>query len=388
MSKKKISIFDLGNNLHVAGKWNYYILVPAVILLVAVIAFSIYAAVNHTASQGMNLGLDFTRGTSLTVSIGEQLTDEQCNQLSGAFVQIIEAKGFSAQNTQMTGSGTDTAIYIKYANPTLDDQLSELNTQIVNEVVVKSGELGYPITAEENVSWQSISAGSANKLLRQAIIAILITWVLVLIYVIIRFELWSGIAAVIALMIDVIVMVSMTVICHVPVNSTFVAALITIVAYSINNTIVVFDRVREHVRSKGTQINSRNIGFEVDTAVQETTGRSIATTITTMITVLLLCILGVDSVREFCLPVIFGLISGVFTSLFIAPSLYVAMRMAWFKRHETVSGYIGAPSRATEEEETIGVPATAARPAVKKGKKKPNKKNDNLVYKYKKKKKN
>ena len=388
MSKKKISIFDLGNNLHVAGKWNYYILVPAVILLVAVIAFSIYAAVNHTASQGMNLGLDFTRGTSLTVSIGEQLTDEQCNQLSGAFVQIIEAKGFSAQNTQMTGSGTDTAIYIKYANPTLDDQLSELNTQIVNEVVVKSGELGYPITAEENVSWQSISAGSANKLLRQAIIAILITWVLVLIYVIIRFELWSGIAAVIALMIDVIVMVSMTVICHVPVNSTFVAALITIVAYSINNTIVVFDRVREHVRSKGTQINSRNIGFEVDTAVQETTGRSIATTITTMITVLLLCILGVDSVREFCLPVIFGLISGVFTSLFIAPSLYVAMRMAWFKRHETVSGYIGAPSRATEEEETIGIPATAARPAVKKGKKKPNKKNDNLVYKYKKKKKN
>lgn len=387
MSKKKISIFDLGNNLHVAGKWNYYILVPAVILLVAVIAFSIYAAVNHTASQGMNLGLDFTGGTSLTVSIGEQLTDEQYNQLSGAFVQIIEAKGFSAQNTQMTGSGTDTAIYIKYANPTLDDQLSELNTQIVNEVVVKSGELGYLITAEENVSWQSISAGSANKLLRQAIIAILITWVLVLIYVIIRFELWSGIAAVIALMIDVIVMVSMTVICHVPVNSTFVAALITIVAYSINNTIVVFDRVREHVRSKGTQINSRNIGFEVDTAVQETTGRSIATTITTMITVLLLCILGVDSVREFCLPVIFGLISGVFTSLFIAPSLYVAMRMAWFKRHETVSGYIGAPSRATEEE-TLGVPATAARPAAKKGKKKPNKKNDNLVYKYKKKKKN
>ena len=381
MSKKKISFFDLGNNLHVAGKWNYYILVPAVILLVAVIAFSIYAAVNHTASQGMNLGLDFTGGTSITITIGEDLTDAQYDQLSEAFVGIIEAKGFSTQNTQKTGSGTDTAIYIKYSNPTLDDQLSTLNTEIVNEVVAKSGELGYSITAEENVSWQSISAGSANKLLRQAIIAILITWVLVLIYVIIRFELWSGIAAVIALMIDVIVMVSMTIICHVPVNSTFVAALITIVAYSINNTIVVFDRVREHVRSKGTQINSRNIGFEVDTAVQETTGRSIATTITTMITVLLLCIIGVDSVREFCLPVIFGLLSGVFTSLFIAPSLYVAMRMAWFKRHETVSGYIGATSSRTEAEVPV---ETAVRPA-KKGKKKP-KKNENLVYKYKKKK--
>ena len=393
MSKKKFSIFDLGTNLKVSGKWNYYIMVPAVILLVAIIAFSIYAAVNHTATQGMNLGLDFTGGTSITVTVGEELTDEQYNALSQAYVEIIEAKGFATQNAQKTGSGTDTAIYIKYSNPTLDDQLSELNTSIVNEIVNKSSDMGYAISAEDNVSWQSISAGSANKLLRQAIIAIVITWVLVLIYVIIRFELWSGIAAVIALMIDVIVMTAMTIIFHVPVNSTFVAALITIVAYSINNTIVVFDRVREHVKSKGTQINSRNIGFEVDTAVQETTSRSIATTITTMITVLLLCILGVDSVREFCLPVIFGLISGVFTSLFIAPSLYVAMRMAWFKRHEVKSGYVGAVSQKEEAVddggETLEGSAPVSKPAAPKTNANKNKKqqNANLVYKYKKKKK-
>ena len=168
------------------------------------------------------------------------------------------------------------------------------------------------------------------------------------------------------------------------------AALITIVAYSINNTIVVFDRVREHVKSKGTQITSRNIGFEVDTAVQETTGRSIATTITTMITVVLLCIIGVDSVREFCLPVIFGLLSGVFTSLCIAPSIYVAMRLAWFKRHEVKSGYVGAVAKSEQAVyETIdgdedAAPKAAAPKAKNNNKKK--QQNANLVYKYKRKK--
>lgn len=384
MNKKKFSLFDIGANLKVAGKWNYYLIVPMVILLAAIIAFSIYAAVNHTPSQGMNLGLDFTGGTSLTVSVGVNLEDAEYNELSDAIVKIIEEKGFTTQIVQKTGTGNETAIYVKYSNPSLDDELSTLNVQISNEVVIKANEMGYAIEAKD-VTPQSINAGTASRLLRDAIIAIVITWVLVLIYVIIRFELWSGIAAIIALIFDVIVMVCMTIICHVPVNSTFVAALITIVAYSINNTIVVFDRVRDHVKSKGTQINSSNIAFEVDSAVQETTSRSIATTITTMITVLLLCIIGVDSVREFCLPVIFGLISGVFTSLFIAPSLYVAMRMAWFKRHEVKSGYVGATSSKEPVAEIVADNKTApSAPKANKNKKK--QANANLVYKYKKKK--
>ena len=341
MSKRKFNLLEVGSNLKVAGKWNIYLLVPAIIVLVAIIAFSIFSAVNGTAQQGMNLGLDFTGGTALTVKLGRDLTDEEFDTAGKAFVNIIEAKGFSASEPQKTGSNEETAIYIKYFNAAEDDdKLGDLNNEIVNEVAIKATEMGYDVNnSSESISWQAISAGSAQRLVRQAVIAIVITWVLVLIYVIIRFELWSGIAALIALMFDVIVMTSLTIIFHVPVNSTFVAALITIVAYSINNTIIVFDRVRDHVKNKGTAITADNIGFEVDTAVQETTGRSIATTVTTMITVIVLCIIGVDAVREFCLPVIFGLLSGVFTSLFIAPSLYVAMRLSWFARKAKKAGY-------------------------------------------------
>ena len=375
MSKKKFSLIDIGSNLKVAGKWNIYLLVPAVIVLAAIIAFSIFAAVNHTAQQGMNLGLDFTGGTALTVKVGRDLTDQEFQDVSKAFVKIIEDKGFSASEPQKTGVNEETAVYIKYFNAAEDDdKLGDLNNEIVNEVAVKATEMGYDVNnSSEDISWQAISAGSAKRLVRQAIIAIVITWALVLLYVIIRFELWSGIAALIALMFDVIVMTSLTILFHVPVNSTFVAALITIVAYSINNTIIVFDRVRDHVKNKGTTITAENIGFEVDSAVQETTGRSIATTITTMLTVIVLCIIGVDAVREFCLPVIFGLLSGVFTSLFIAPSLYVAMRMSWFRRKAKSAGY----------ENVAAVKMNASAPA--KPAKKKKKVAANVTHKYKRK---
>ena len=375
MSKKKFSLIDIGSNLKVAGKWNIYLLVPAVIVLAAIIAFSIFAAVNHTAQQGMNLGLDFTGGTALTVKVGRDLTDQEFQDVSKAFVKIIEDKGFSASEPQKTGVNEETAVYIKYFNAAEDDdKLGDLNNEIVNEVAVKATEMGYDVNnSSEDISWQAISAGSAKRLVRQAIIAIVITWALVLLYVIIRFELWSGIAALIALMFDVIVMTSLTILFHVPVNSTFVAALITIVAYSINNTIIVFDRVRDHVKNKGTTITAENIGFEVDSAVQETTGRSIATTITTMLTVIVLCIIGVDAVREFCLPVIFGLLSGVFTSLFIAPSLYVAMRMSWFRRKAKSAGY----------ENVAAVKTNASAPA--KPAKKKKKVAANVTHKYKRK---
>lgn len=375
MSKKKFNLMNIGSNLKVAGKWNIYLLVPAVIVLAAIIAFSIFAAVNHTAQQGMNLGLDFTGGTALTVKVGRDLTDQEFQDVSKAFVKIIEDKGFSASEPQKTGVNEETAVYIKYFNAAEDDdKLGDLNNEIVNEVAVKATEMGYDVNnSSEDISWQAISAGSAKRLVRQAIIAIVITWALVLLYVIIRFELWSGIAALIALMFDVIVMTSLTILFHVPVNSTFVAALITIVAYSINNTIIVFDRVRDHVKNKGTTITAENIGFEVDSAVQETTGRSIATTITTMLTVIVLCIIGVDAVREFCLPVIFGLLSGVFTSLFIAPSLYVAMRMSWFRRKAKSAGY----------ENVAAVKTNASAPA--KPAKKKKKVAANVTHKYKRK---
>jgi preprotein translocase subunit SecF len=129
-------------------------------------------------------------------------------------------------------------------------------------------------------------------------------------------------------------------------NTTYVAAGITIVAYSINNTIVVFDRVREHVKLSPPNNKTNLIGNIVDTSVRETFSRSIATTITTLITIIVLAIIGVTSIKEFALPIIFGLIAGTFSSLFIAPTIYALIRGDLIRK-KFASDYQPAPKGGT-----------------------------------------
>ena len=347
MSRLNDKFDKLSGKLFVANKTKLWMMVPVVLILITVIMFSIFAAIDKDFSKGINLGLDFTGGTSITVSFNSDLSDAQFKDYGDRIVKVIQEvaqennQNWDISEPQRTGSGVDSAIYIKYQNG--DSDIQAVNKAISDGIVSEFADLH--ITANDNISTQMISASSAKKLARKAIIAVLITWAVILVYIIIRFELWSGIAAVIGLFFDVMTMVCMTIIFHIQVNTVFIAALITIVAYSINNTIVVFDRVRERMKARGTTLNYDNVAGEVDIAVQDSLLRSISTTITTMITVLLLTIIGVDSIRQFTLPVLFGLLSGVFTSLFVAPSLYVTMRRAWFKHKEKRSTtYVAAQS--------------------------------------------
>ncbi|MBQ7653199.1 MAG: protein translocase subunit SecF [Clostridia bacterium] len=341
MNKINDKLDALSGKLYVANKTKVWMLVPAIMVLVTIIMFSIFAAVNKDFSKGVNLGLDFTGGSSVTVSFNNDLTEEQFKDYGTRIVKVIQdvagehGESYDVSEPQRTGSGVDTAIYVKYQNGNSD--IKTVNQEISNGIVAEFSSIS--ITAEDNISIQSISASAAKKLAKEAIIAVLITWAVILVYVMIRFEIWSGIAAVVGLIFDVLTMVCCTIIFHIQVNTVFIAALITIVAYSINNTIVVFDRVRERMKLRGESLNKDNVASEVDIAVQDSLNRSIATTITTMITVLLLTIIGVDSIRQFTLPVMFGLISGVFTSLFIAPSLYVTMRKARFAYIEKKNAY-------------------------------------------------
>lgn len=338
---------NLSSKVKVANKFKMWIFVPIILVLVTVIVFSIFALTNNDFGKGINLGLDFTGGSSLTVSFGKDLSDAEFQSYSNRLLNIINKVAsdngaqFDCSAPQKTGSGVETGIYIKYQNGHTDIQ--DVNQAISDEIVREFTEEG--ITAADNIAIQAISATSAQKLLKSAIIAIVVIWAVILVYIIIRFEFWSGISAVIALFMDVLAMICCTIIFHVPVNTNFVAAIITIVAYSINNTIVVFDRVREHVKASAGNLNYNNIGEEVDKAVGETLTRSLASTFTTLITVIMLTILGVDSIREFSLPVIFGLAFGAFDSLVIAPSVYVSIRKSVFKRKENKNSYVAAPSK-------------------------------------------
>ena len=149
-------------------------------------------------------------------------------------------------------------------------------------------------------------------LVRNAVISVLLASALMLIYIAIRFDLNSGLAAVFGLLHDVLIMLSFMVIFRsvIQMNSSFIAAALTIVGYSINNTIVIFDRIRENAKKMPT-IPREEV---TNISIKESLGRTICTTLTTLITIVALCILGVASIREFALPIIVGILSGVYSA--------------------------------------------------------------------------
>jgi len=169
----------------------------------------------------------------------------------------------------------------------------------------------YPQAVFTSIS--RVGAVAGQDLIRSAVLSVLIAWALILVYIAIRFDFYSGMATVFGILHDVLIMVSFMVILRsfIQVNSTFFAALLTIVGYSINDTIVIFDRIRENHGKHSL----RNLSREqiVSRSVQESLSRSINTTLSTLLVTVALYILGVDSIKEFTLPLIIGMISAIYS---------------------------------------------------------------------------
>ena len=159
---------------------------------------------------------------------------------------------------------------------------------------------------------QKVQADFETGLKEKAIVSVLLAAVLMLIYIAIRFDFNSGLSAVFGLLHDVLMMLSFMVIFRsfIQMNSSFIAAALTIVGYSINNTIVIFDRIRENHKKMPTAPKEEVTNI----SIKESLGRTICTTLTTLITIVALCILGVASIREFALPIIIGILSGVYSA--------------------------------------------------------------------------
>ncbi len=176
------------------------------------------------------------------------------------------------------------------------------------------------------------SATVSSEILKSALLAVSVALLLMLIYIVIRFELLSGIAAVLALAHDLLIMLCAMIIFHIEINATFIAALITILGYSINNTIIIFDRVREnsaiyaHKRINGKIVKPAYIANK---SVQETVWRSINTTLTTLIVITMVALIGVSDIKIFALPIIFGLLAGTYSSVFLAPTFWAMLAKAF-----------------------------------------------------------
>ena len=270
----------------------------AKICLIVSCAIFVLALLLTAFGQGINLGIDFAGGMSMEYNMGESFDESKIS----AVLNELGLEG--ATVTKQGQGGTEAVIRIK--------SISEEGVQGVQANFEEKVKEIYPnMTQSGDVNYVGPVAGAT--LLKNAILSVVIASVLMLIYIAIRFDLNSGLAAVFGLVHDVFMMLSFMVLLRsvIQMNSSFIAAALTIVGYSINNTIVIFDRIRENARKLPSSMARDEV---VNISVKESLGRTICTTLTTLITICALYILGVDSIKEFALPIIIGILSGVYSA--------------------------------------------------------------------------
>ncbi len=248
--------------------------------------------------MGINVGIDFSGGMSMQYTMGEAVTQ---SDIEG----VLNGIGLKDYAVSVQGSNRDSInIRIK--------AIDEDGVQGVQASITEALQAKYPNAAiYGDVNYVGPVAGAT--LLRNAFLFVLIAALCMLIYIAIRFDFNSGAAAVLGLVHDVLIMLSFMVILRsfVQMNSSFIAAMLTIVGYSINNTIIIFDRIRENARKMPSSTPRVDV---VNRSIKECLGRTINTTLTTLVTIVCLYIFGVSSIREFALPIIVGIISGVYSA--------------------------------------------------------------------------
>ena len=332
---KKSNFRNLCNSYSVCKNGKYAAILPIVIVLVAVIMIvALGTRPGSSYSDAVGVGIDFEGGTILTVTLGKDAKDNYNTNRDAIIkaIQDVEYKGakvvVSYSQLQEANDVNKTAIVFRYKNVLDNDADIAAMNEAIRDAVDKNA---FPdINLADKITYQSIGATAASDLLSKAGIALAVSLALILVYIIIRFTLMSAFAAIIALIHDIVIMFALTVICRVQINSSYVAAMITIVAYSINNTIVIFDRCRETIKPlKGQKdIDYNGIG---DMAVRSSLTRTVYSTLTTMVTIIFLAILGSDTIREFCVPIILGLLAGLFSATNLATPLWAALSISFDK---------------------------------------------------------
>lgn len=267
------------------------------------------------------IGLDTSDGNRITLEYSEVIDDAMLDNIKAKFGELVGTlneqynagitfDGVVGDNIAV-GAENRKIVTISCKTLTVTDGISAAIEDGMRISDVYSGNVA---------AGSMVGATVSTELIFNAVLAVVLALIFMLCYIGIRFQLSSGLACIIALLHDVLMMFAFMAICHIEINSTFIAALITILGYSINNSIIIFDRVRENMRS----VYAKDMTPEqiANKSVKETLLRSINTTITTLIMILMVAILGVTDIKIFAFPIIIGLISGTFSSICIAPSLW------------------------------------------------------------------
>ncbi|MFR1707685.1 MAG: protein translocase subunit SecF [Clostridium sp.] len=266
--------------------------------------------IGFLATKGLNYGIDFKGGTLITLNINQKFNKADVND-------IIDKYAKEKYSTKVADEGKEIQIIVQEG--VLDE---EKTNALIDEIKEK-----YSLEDSALIGKENIGATVGNELKKKALLALGVSSLAMLIYITARFEFSYAAAAIIALLHDVFITVSFYAILGIQVNTPFIAAILTIVGYSINDTIVIFDRIRENVK-KNRRMNSSEIA---NMSITETMTRSINTSLTTLITIVAVYVM-VPSIREFSLPLIVGIACGAYSSIFIASPLWVIFKNAKQKK--------------------------------------------------------
>ena len=276
----------------------------AVVILVGIVSFLV---------RGFNIDIDFSGGTEIRIDLGTEVTQEVCDNINKIITDNEKLGQQYVSSTKQSDTISTMAIIRTGTAALTTEQQSALQDDLVE---------AYPNIDIKDIQVTTIAPTIGDSLTKTAILAVAVAVVLMLIYIWIRFEAASGLAAVACLCHDLFVMFVVYSLLQIPINSNIIAALLTILGYSINATIIVFDRVREN-KKKDTE--NKEFSDIVNDGIHDTLGRSINTTITTLLAIGMIYIFGGDSIRDFALPLIVGIVAGLFSSVFMAGMIWNAL---------------------------------------------------------------
>ena len=299
-----------GKSFDFIGKKAIFFGISLALIAVGCISMGI----NKMNSDGaFNYGLDFVGGTSTTADFGKEYTIEE---IEAEIVPMV-AEVIGSNNIQANKVETTTQVTIK--TPALSlEQRDAVNEMLVSEFGVD----------ETSIQCQNISSTISSEMRSDAIVAVIVSCACMLVYIWFRFsDIRFATSAITALLHDVLVVMGVYALLQIPVGNTFIACILTIVGYSINDTIVIFDRIRENMAPMKDQKSPTALKEVANRSLVQTLSRSIHTSITTIIMVVMLYILGVASIREFALPLLVGLICGTYSSVCIATQIWYTLRI-------------------------------------------------------------
>lgn len=251
---------------------------------------------------GLNLGIDFKGGTSIAIDMKKDFDKTAADKIISKY-----AKGYESNKAN---NNTELDIRVEM-NGIKDEDV----TNLINDIKAKFGK---DVT---EIQHDTVGPSVGSELKQKAIISLAVAIACMLIYIGIRFEIKFGAAAVVALVHDVLITLSVYILFNIPINLSFIAGMLTIIGYSMNDTIVIFDRIRENTKT----MRRSPLNEVVDKSITQTIVRSVYTVTTTLITTTAVYIF-VPSVRDFALPLIVGIASGCYSSIFIASPFWVIFK--------------------------------------------------------------